>query len=387
MTPHGLSRRALLAALPVVASGLARAAEAPVKLGSVLSLTGDASYIGDAMQKTLRLYVERANAAGGVLGRPLTLVQYDDGSDAGQANSFAKRLTDSDGVDAVIGGNTSGNTMAMLPVINRAGVPFFSLAGGSEIVTPVKKWVFKTPPTDRMMAERVMEDMVKRGYDKIGLLTETGGYGQSARKQSLALAGPMHLDLVGDETFGPKDSDITPQLLTLSHRGAKAVFVVGTGGGPAIIARNLKQLGLSMQLYQAGAANSEDFIRQAGPAADGNFVVGPAFIIYSQLPGSDPQKQGAAAYAKAYADRWQLTPNTYGGSACDAIQILLQAMQRAGSTDKAKVLAAIEQTSNYVGVQGIFTMTPTDHLGSKLDSLRIFTIKTGSFALSEPPTQ
>src|SRR5262245_47470939 len=119
-------RRALLAAVALAIGGLcaARADNTPIKIGSVLSLTGGASYIGEAMQKTLELYDEKTNASGGIAGRKLTIIQYDDGSDASKANSFAKRLIDSDHVDAIIGGNTSGNSLAMMPVINSAGVPY-----------------------------------------------------------------------------------------------------------------------------------------------------------------------------------------------------------------------------------------------------------------------
>ncbi len=363
----------------------ARAAETgPIRIGSVLSLTGAASYIGESMQQTLQLYVERTNEEGGILGRKLQLIQYDDASDAAKSNGFAKRLIDEDKVDAIIAGNTSGATMAMLPLIQNAGIPYVSLAGSAAIVEPVKSWVFKTPPTDRMIAQRSMEDMIQRGVKKIGLLTETGAYGQSARKESQDLVGRMGLTLVADETFGPKDTDMTPQLSKIGAAGADAVFIVGSGGGPAISTRNAAQLGLKMKIYQGGGANSEEFIKQAGPASEGVLVVGPAFIISRFLSDSDPQKAVALTYEKAFRDRWQSTPNTFGGSAYDAFMLVKLAMVAAGSTEKDKVRAAIETTKGFVGVQGLFEMSPTNHLGLSPQSLRVFTVRNGAFAPAEP---
>ena len=178
---------ALLKSLMAVAFGLgltmqAKAAE-PIKIGSLLSVTGPAAFLGDPEQKTLQLYVEKINKEGGVLGRPLQLIIYDDGSDASKANSFGKRLIEDDKVDVLIGGTTTGATMSIAPLVERAEIPFISLAGAVAIIEPVKKWIFKTPHTDRMAAERVFEDMKKRGLTKIALLSETSGFGQSGKKE------------------------------------------------------------------------------------------------------------------------------------------------------------------------------------------------------------
>src|SRR5882757_9588698 len=122
----------------------------PIKIGTVLSVSGPASFLGDPELKTLQLYIERINADGGVLGRQLALVHYDDESDASKANGFARRLIESDRVDLIVGGTTTGSTMAMIPLVEKAGLPFISLAGAVVVMEPVKKWVFKTPHTDRM---------------------------------------------------------------------------------------------------------------------------------------------------------------------------------------------------------------------------------------------
>ncbi len=173
----------------VIAAALALLAQSAfavenIKIGSVLSVSGPAAFLGDPELKTLQMYIEKINAEGGVLGRKLELVHYDDGSDAAKANGFTKRLIESDKVDVLIGGTTTGATMAMAPLVDKAGLPFISLAGAVVIIDPVKKWVFKTPHTDRMAAEKVFEDMKKRGISKVGMLSETSGFGSSGRKES-----------------------------------------------------------------------------------------------------------------------------------------------------------------------------------------------------------
>src|SRR5882762_7466514 len=214
----------------VLALGALSANAEPIKIGSVLSITGPAAFLGDPELKTLQMYVEDLNKKGGVLGRPLQLVYYDDGSDAAKANSFGKRLIEDDKVYILVGGTTTGSTMAMVPLVEKAGLPFISLAGAVVIIEPVKKWVFKTPHTDRMAAEKIHEDMKTRGLAKVGLLSETSGFGQSGRKEAQAAAARFGITLVGDETYGPKDADVTAQLTKLKNTpGVQAVLVFGLG--------------------------------------------------------------------------------------------------------------------------------------------------------------
>jgi branched-chain amino acid transport system substrate-binding protein len=156
-------RKLLLSCAASLFAALARSevasAEVPpsnsIKLGATLSATGVAAFLGDPELKTLQLYVEMINAKGGVLGRKLELINYDDSADPTKANANAKRLIEEDKVDFLIGGTTTGATMAIIPLAEKAEIPFISLAGAVVIVEPPKKWVFKTPHTDRMAAEKI----------------------------------------------------------------------------------------------------------------------------------------------------------------------------------------------------------------------------------------
>ncbi|MRV74642.1 ABC transporter substrate-binding protein [Duganella sp. FT92W] len=371
---------AVAAALCVAAAG---AYAQNIKIGSVLSVSGPAAFLGDPELKTLQMAVEKVNADGGVLGRKLELVHYDDGSDAGKANGFTKRLIESDKVDVLIGGTTTGATMAMAPLVDKASMPFISLAGAVVIIDPVKKWVFKTPHTDRMAAEKVFEDMKKRGITKVALLSETSGFGASGRKETQAVAAKYGITLVADETYGPKDTDVTAQLTRIKGTaGVQALFVFGLGQGPAVVTKNYGQLGMTaIPLYQSHGVASDEYIKLSGKAAEGVRLPTPALLIANVLPAGDPQKNIVTNYDKTYKDRYKVDPSTFGGYALDALNLAIDAMKRAGSTDREKVRNALEQTKGFVGTTGVFNMSAGDHMGLDLSAFRMVEVKNGDWQL------
>ena len=374
----------LVAGTALVLGAFAAQAAEPIKIGSVLSVTGPAAFLGDPELKTLQLYIDDLNKKGGVLGRPLQLVHYDDGSDAGKANGFTKRLIDDDKVDILVGGTTTGATMSAAPLVERAGMPFISLAGAVVIVEPVKKWIFKTPHTDRMAAEKVFEDMKKRGLSKVALLSETSGFGQSGKKETEAVAGKYGITLVANETYGPKDTDMSPQLTKIKNSaGVQAVFVFGLGQGPAIVTKNVKQLGITLPLYQSHGVASDEFLKLAGAAAEGVRLPSPAQLIPGKLAANDPQKPIVTAYEQAYKARYNADVSTFGGYAYDGLMLAVDAIKRAGSTDKAKVRDALEATKGFVATSGTFNMSPSDHMGLDLSAFRLLEIRNGDWTLAQ----
>jgi branched-chain amino acid transport system substrate-binding protein len=382
MNKRNLIRWAVAALMAASAGAFAQGND--IKVGAVLSVTGPAAFLGEPELKTLQLYIERINAAGGVLGRKFALVHYDDGSEAAKANSFAKRLLESDKVDVVIGGTTTGATMAMAPLVEKAQIPFVSLAGGVVIIEPVKKWVFKTPHTDRMAAEKVFADMKQHGITKVGLLSETSGFGQSGRKEAQAVAPKLGIELVADETYGPKDADVTAQLTKIKATpGVQAVFVFGLGQGPAVVAKNMAQLGGKLPQYQSHGVASNEFLKLAGAAAEGARLPSPALLIADALPANDAQKAIVSGYFKTYSDRFKEEPSTFGGYAHDALMLAVDAIKRAGSTDGEKVRTALEQTKGFVGVTGVFNLSASDHMGLDLSAFRMLEIKKGNWVLAQ----
>jgi len=376
------TRRSILATLVASVAllpALAVAADKPIKIGAVVSATGPASFLGDPQQKTLETYVQKINAAGGVLGRKLELVLYDDASDANKANAFARRLIIQDEVDAIIGASTTGSTMAMVPQIEQAGVPAISLAAASVIVEPVKSWIFKMPHSDRMAAQKVLDDMKKRGFTQFALLSDTGGFGKSGRTETLKMAETLGLKVVEDQQYGEKDTDMTPQLTKVKSSPAQAILVFGTGQAPAIIARNYQQLALRQPLYTTHGQASVEFIKLAGKAAEGIRMPSPALLVAGALPASDPQRNVSVDYAKAFEGQFKIDVSTFGGYAHDGLLLLVDAIKRAGGTDKAKLRAAIEQTSGFIGVSGVYKMSATDHMGLDVSAFRMVEVQNGAF--------
>ena len=354
-------------------------ANEPIKIGAVVSATGPASFLGDPQAKTLRLYVDNINAAGGVLGRKIELVLYDDASDANKANTFARRLLMQDAVDAIVGPSTTGSTMAILPQVDGAKVPMISLAAGSVIVEPVKPWIFKMPHSDRMAAQKVIEDIKKRGFTQLALLSDTGGFGKSGRTETLKVAEAMGVKVVEDQQYGEKDADMTPQLTKIKSSSAQAILIFGTGQAPAIIARNYQQLAIKQPLYTTHGQASLEFVRIAGDAAEGVRMPSPAMLIAKQLKDGDKQKPVSVAYQNAFEGQYKVDVSTFGGYAHDAILMLVEAIKRAGGTNKEKVRAELEKTAGFVGVSGIYTMSPTDHMGLDVSAFRMVEIQRGAF--------
>jgi branched-chain amino acid transport system substrate-binding protein len=376
-----LSRLAVAAAF---ALSFGAHAQAPIKIGASLSVTGPAAFLGDPELKTLQLYIEKINGEGGVLGRKLELVSYDDGGDPNKANGFTKRLIEEDKVDLIIGGTTTGATMAMVPLVEKAEIPFISLAGAVVIIEPVKKWVFKTPHTDRMAAEKVFEDMKKRGFTRVGLLSENSAFGQSGKKETLGVAGKYGMTIVADETYGPKDADVTTQLTKIKNApGVQAILVFGFGQGPAVVTKNYGQLGISLPMYQSHGVASEEYIKLSGKAAEGVRLPAAALLVANALPNNDPQKPVVTGYERTFRDRFKQEVSTFGGHAYDGLMIAVNAIKRAGTTDKAKVRDAIEQTKGYMGTGGAFNMSPTDHMGLDLSAFRMLEIRNGDWTLAK----
>jgi branched-chain amino acid transport system substrate-binding protein len=351
-----------------------------IKVGTFLAVTGPASFLGDPELKTLQMYIDEVNANGGVIGRQVELVHYDSGANPQKAVDFAKRLIQRDKVDVIVGGSATGETMAVIPEVEKAGMPFISLAGAVSIIEPVKSWVFKTPHTDRMAAAKIYEDMNKRGIKKIALISGDGGFDKSGRAQSIDLAPEYGIEIVADETYGGKDTDMTAQLTKIRASDAEAILNFGFGTGPAIVTKNIRQLDIKLPVYQSHGVASKKFIELAGAAAEGVRLPAAALLVGDKLPDSDPQKAVLIDYKSKYEAKHG-DVSTFGGHAYDGLMIALQAIERAGSTDKAKVRAEIEKTTGFVGTGGVFNMSADDHLGLGLDAFKMLEIRNGDWTL------
>jgi len=358
---------------------------ADVKIGAVLSVTGPASFLGDPEKKTLEIYVADINAKGGINGQQIKLTIYDDGSDPNQARTFAIRLIEQDKVDALLAGSTTATTMPIIGLAEENQIPLINFAGAVQAVTPAKKWNFKTPHTDLMACEKIFEDLKKRNLTKVALISGADAFGKSMRDQCMTVTGKYGIEVMHEESYQPRDSDMTPQLTNIkSKAGVQAVINPGFGQGPAIVTRNYRQLGITVPLYHGHGIGTKQFIELATPAAaEGIRLPAAALLVANKLPDSDPQKKVVVDYQKTYESKTGQPVSTFGGHMYDGLMILVGAMQRAKSADKAKVRDEIEKTKGFIGTGGVVNMSPTDHMGLDLTAFRMLEVRNGDWALAQ----
>jgi branched-chain amino acid transport system substrate-binding protein len=362
---------------------LALPAMAEIKIGASISATGPAAFLGDPELKTLEMLVEDLNAKGGINGEEVVLIAYDDNGDPNKARTFATRLVEDDEVVAIIGGTTTGTTMSILAVAEDAEIPFISLAGAIDIINPVKPFTFKTPHTDRMACQKIFEDMQKNGITRIGMISGTDGFGASMQAQCKEVAPDYAIEILADETYDPKDADMTAQLTKIKGtEGVQAILNPGFGQGPSIVTRNVKQLAIDLPFYQSHGVASDGFIELAGAdAAEGVRLPGTALLVADLLAADDPQKPVVDAYKAMFEEKTGTPVGTFGGYAHDAFLIMTDAITRAGSAEPAAIRDAIEATSGLAGATGIYTFTPEDHLGLDLSAFRMLEIQGGKWTL------
>jgi len=271
-----------------------------------------------------------------------------------------------------------------VPLVEAAGMPFISLAGAVVIIEPVKKWVFKTPHTDRMACEKVFVDMRARAATRAALISGAGGFDRSMRAECLKVAAKHGVQIVADESYGAGDTDMTAQLTKIKNTpGVQAVLNAGFGQGPAIVTKNYRQLGIAAPLYQSHGVASKQYVKLSGEAAEGVRLPAAALLIADTLPASDPQKKVVSDYKREYETRFKQEVSTFGGHAYDGLMLALGAVRRAGSTDKAKVRDALESTRGYVGTGGVVNMSAKDHMGLDLSAFRMLEVRKGDWQLAK----
>jgi len=356
----------------------AQAAE-PIKIGAVLSATGPASFLGEPERNTLELMAAQINAGGGLLGRKVEMVIYDDESDVNKCVLAADKLLKKDKVAAVLGPTISGNTLAIMGKFPAAKIPLVSCAAAEKIVLPVNPWVFKTAQSDRQAVTRILEHAKKSGYQKLAILTVSDGYGQAGRAVLKELIPAKGLTLVADEAYGPKDTDMTAQLTKIKGLAPDAIICWGTNPGPAVIARNRVQLGIATPLYQSHGVASRKFIELAGDAAEGLMLPAGHLAVVSQVPANHPQKPVLAAYAAAYEARFKQPVSAFGGYAHDALLLVANAIKRGGSAEPQAIRDNLEKITGFVGASGIFTFSPQDHLGLDESAFVMVRIEKGDW--------
>lgn len=355
-------------------------AAAPIKIGALFAVSGPAAFLGEPERNTAEMVVNEINKSGGVKGHKLELVVYDTTGDATKAVQLATKLIKDDKVAAIIGPSTTGETMAVIPVAERGRVPLISCSAGSKITDPVKKWVFKTAQNDALAVGKIYEYLQKAKLTNVSILTVSDGFGASGREQLKSQAARYGISIVSDDTYGPKDTDMTAQLTKIRGLHSQAIICWGTNPGPAVVAKNVRQLGIKMPLFMSHGVSSKKFIELAGAAAEGVKLPSGKVVVADLLPNSDSQKKSLMAFVKDYQKHYKAEGDHFGGHAWDAVMLIRNAVEN-GADSAASIRDQLEKTRGFAGIGGSFTYSAQDHAGLGKDAFVLVEVKNKDWVI------
>jgi len=366
--------------------------EEPIKIGAFFALSGPAAPIGTPTKLVAEMVVDKINKSGGINGRPLELIVGDTEGDPTKALMVAKRLVEKDKVIALLGPTRTGTGMAVKPYIEeKALIPVMMTIGGDPVIAGGKfgpyRWTFKTPQRTSVAVRKIYEYLKSQNIQKVGILTASDAFGKDGSEWLQKLAPEYGLEITAEEAFAPTDADMTTQLVKLRDGKPQAIICWTIGPAGARVAKNVKQLGISTPLVQCHGQPDPQYIELAGDAAEGTIMPSTKLMIFEQLPDSDPQKAVIQDFVHLYKDAYhydqQYPINTHSGYAWDAVFLLANAMREVGPNAEP-LREAIENTKGYVGVSGVYNLTPEDHNGLGTDSMVMVKIQNGKWVLLQP---
>lgn len=364
MKTFGLMRTGIALAL----LGVAGLATAQVKIGVTVSATGPAASLGIPEKNTIELLPKEAG------GKTIQYIVLDDGSDTSRAVQNTRKLISEDHVDAIIGSSVTPNALAMLDVVAENSTPVLSLAASSSIVEPMdakRKWAFKPPQNDSLMATAIADYMAKHGVKRVAYIGFADAYGESWYKEFSTAAAADKLQLVANEKFSRSDTSVTGQVLKLIAANPDAILIGGAGTPAALPERALKERGYKGKIYQTHGVANNDFLRVCGKDCDGTLLPAGPLLVASQLDDSNPVKKSALAYKSAYEKAYGAgSVSTFGGHAWDAGQLLAKAIpialqkgQPGTPAFREALRDALENIKELPGAHGVFNTSATNHNG------------------------
>ncbi|NNV07570.1 ABC transporter substrate-binding protein [Geobacillus sp. C56-T2] len=357
-----------------------------IKIGAIFSASGGAAPLGKPEMETVKMLVKQWNEQGGINGKKIKLIAYDDKSDQNEAVLSAKKLIEQDNVTAIIGGTTSGNSLAMIPQIEKAGIPYISLAASKQIVNPSdgssRHWTFKTAQGDDIVINKLLGFLKEKGWTSVAWLNVANAYGTSGHSEFIHYAPEYGVKAVIEEEFEATVDDAKAMLTRVKKANPQAIIVWGTAQESAIVTKNIRELGIDVPIIESHGVGTKSFIDLAGEAANGVILPAGRILVADQLPDSDPQKKILLTYKEQFEKTYNYEPTTFGGHAWDAFHLLMNAIKE-GGTDKEKIRAVLEKTTDFVGISGVFHMSKDNHTGLDANSLVMVQIQDGKFVLAE----
>ncbi len=373
--------KSLLAAALATA---ALAAHADITVGVTVSATGPAASLGIPEKNTIDLMPKQ-------IGKyKVNYVVLDDASDTTAAVTNARKLITEHKVDVIIGSTTTPNSLAMIDVVSESQTPMISMAASARIVEPVdakKRWVFKTPQNDIMMAIAIAQHMANAGIKNVGFIGFADAYGEGWLQEFQKAAGIKSLNVVAVERYNRTDTSVTGQVLKLTSARPDAILIAGSGTPAALPQKSLRERGYTGKIYQTHGVANNDFLRVGGKDVEGTILPAGPMLVASQLPANHPVRKSALDYVNAYEAKFgKGSVSTFGGHGWDAGLLVQRAATEAikkaqpgTPAFRAALRDALESVKEMPGAHGIFNMSPGDHNGLDQRGRVMVTISNGTW--------
>lgn len=373
-----ISRRTLTSAILLAAFGASAQSQPaePLRVGAILALSGPAAVFGVPAERALRVLFDSLGPRG-IDGHPVVLTVYDSEGNTTKAVQLFRRLAENENVHLILGPSTSGESLAVVPLANQMELPNITFGGAEAITRPTTPWVFATSPTDRMVVENLLTEFKEKNLTRLGLIYSLDAFGQSGGTIAKELAAQYGISVVTEETFGPQDTNMSPQLLRVRNSRPQALLVWSGNPGPSIVMRNAVELGLDMPMYASYASGSRSFLQQTGPAAEGAFVPSYRIVAPETLSDRDAMKQPLSAFAKQYRERWNSEPDQTSGHAYDVLLMLNGALPKLQGPLTRKSLRDALETVRFNGANGPRQLSAQDHRGLDKTSVVMMQAKGG----------
>ena len=360
---------AVLVAPAVVAAQETGVSDTEVVLGMWSPFTGPTALLGTSERDGLQIWVSEVNGAGGVHGRRIRLITYDDAGSPQESLSAVRRLINQDKVFALVAGSLSGSTLPVLPLITGAKVPFVSsMSTNRRLLDPPSRYVFRVWANELAQASSLIDWAVpKFGIKRPAIIHTTNDYGVGGQEVvAKRLKDKFNVDLVATERYNQGDQDFSAQLLRIKQAAPDAVFVWAFAAESGIIVRQAKELGITVQLLGGAGTATPLFPKGAGPAGVG-FI---ADFILPHLPDSAtaaPVVKYREALRKMYPNGFPPgRPAEYDLAGYGAGKIVEEALRRVGKDlTREKFIDALETFKAFdTGVLFPTTFTKDNHEGT-----------------------
>jgi branched-chain amino acid transport system substrate-binding protein len=365
--------------LLLLSNGAARAAEA-YKIGGIFPLTGALSWLGEYKKKGAELKVELINKAGGVNGRQLELISYDDQSSPETASRVAQRLVSKDGVIAMIGTASVPVSGAVGSIAAKSKIPAI-IGSGYEVNAQNEPFLFNSAHKTDFAVARPFQYFQSQSIKNVALLMPIGPLGELGSTLARKYAPQYGITIVGEEKFDIKAADLTTQLAKLRSLNPQAVFSFCTGEPAALVARSMNQMGMNIPVLVSHGNANPGFLKFVASLTLPILVPAGRAAAPGEIADSDPCKKVVMDFSSAHQQKYGEPANYYSAEMVDAVDLIATGLKKTGSDDPVKLRDAIEQIKGFVGMQGIYNFSPSDHHGTVLSDMMVLTVKDGKWAV------